>query len=123
MAEHFRCGYACIIGRPNVGKSTLLNKLIGQKLSITSKKPQTTRWQLLGIKTATNYQIIFIDTPGLQNRRQTSLNRHMQREIVESLTYVNVIMFVVEALVWKQPEEQILEMNGLSCIMTVRLRI
>ncbi|OGT77756.1 MAG: GTPase Era [Gammaproteobacteria bacterium RIFCSPLOWO2_02_FULL_52_10] len=112
MAEHFRCGYACIIGRPNVGKSTLLNKLIGQKLSITSKKPQTTRWQLLGIKTATNYQIIFIDTPGLQNRRQSSLNRHMQREIVESLTYVNVIMFVVEALVWKQPEEQILEMIG-----------
>ncbi|MBF8268970.1 MAG: GTPase Era [Gammaproteobacteria bacterium] len=109
MSEHFRCGYACIIGRPNVGKSTLLNKLIGHKLSITSKKPQTTRWQLLGIKTTADYQIIFIDTPGLQTRRQTNLNRHMQREMVDSLAYVNVIILVVEALVWKQPEDQILE--------------
>ena len=116
MSEEFRCGYACIIGRPNVGKSTLLNKFIGQKLSITSKKPQTTRWRLLGIKSTANYQIIFIDTPGLQNRRQSSLNRHMQREIVESLNYVNAIIFVIEALVWKQPEEQILSIIGnLKC--------
>ena len=108
MSEPFRCGYACIIGRPNVGKSSLLNKFIGQKLSITSKKPQTTRWQLLGIKTTADFQMIFIDTPGLQTRRQSNLNRHMQREMVDSLAYVNVIVMVVEAIVWKPPEDQIL---------------
>ena len=108
MSENFRCGYVSIIGRPNVGKSTLLNRLVGQKISITSKKPHTTRWRLLGIKTTIDYQVIFIDTPGLQNKRQTSLHRHMQLEIVESLAYVNVIIFVIEALVWTQTEEQIL---------------
>ena len=108
MSESFCCGYVTIIGRPNVGKSTLLNSLVGQKISITSKKPHTTRWRLLGIKTTTDYQIIFIDTPGLQNRRQPTLHRHMQREIMESLAYVNVIIFVIEALVWTQTEEQIL---------------
>ena len=110
MSDLYRCGYACIVGRPNVGKSTLLNKLIGQKISITSRKPQTTRWRLLGIKTTGQYQIIFIDTPGLQTRRQSTLHRHMQREILESLFCVNVIVFVVEALVWTPTEEKILDL-------------
>jgi GTP-binding protein Era len=110
VTPSFRCGYACIVGRPNVGKSTLLNNLIGQKISITSAKPQTTRWRLLGIKTTPHWQIIFIDTPGLQNRRQSSLHRHMQGEIVESLYNVNVVIFVIEAMKWTKTEERILRL-------------
>jgi len=110
MSDLYRCGYACIVGRPNVGKSTLLNKLIGQKISITSRKPQTTRWRLLAIKTTDQYQIIFIDTPGLQTRQQSTLHRHMQREILESLYGVNVIIFVIEALVWTAAEENIFDL-------------
>lgn len=109
MPEKFQCGYVSIIGRPNVGKSTLLNRLIGQKLSITSKKPQTTRWQVQGIKTTSEYQLIFVDTPGLQNRYRTTMNRHMKREIMDSLSYVDAIIFVIEALAWTEAEEQLLK--------------
>lgn len=109
MPENYQCGYVNIIGRPNVGKSTLLNSLVGQKLSITSKRPQTTRWQLLGIKTTDAYQLIFVDTPGLQNKHRTFINRHMQREIMGSLSYVDVVIFVVEALKWTEIEDQILK--------------
>lgn len=112
MTDKFQCGYVNIIGRPNVGKSTLLNRLVGQKLSITSKRPQTTRWQLLGIKTTAEYQLIFVDTPGLQYSHRTSINRHMQREIMDSLSYVDVVIFVVEALVWTEVEDQILTIIG-----------
>lgn len=109
MPESYHCGYVSIIGRPNVGKSTLLNRLIGQKISITSKKPQTTRWQLLGIKTTPACQFIFVDTPGLQSRYQDSMNRHMQRETMDSLSCVHAILFVIEALVWTEKEDQILQ--------------
>ena len=109
MPGNYHCGYVSIIGRPNVGKSTLLNRLIGQKISITSKKPQTTRWQLLGIRTTPACQIIFVDTPGLPSRHQNSMNRHMQREILDSLSCVHAILFVIEALVWTETEDQILK--------------
>lgn len=106
----FKCGYVTIIGRPNVGKSTLLNKLLGQKLSITSSKPQTTRWHLLGINTTKDYQIIYIDTPGLQSRYNSAINRHMRREFINSLSHVDVLVFVVEELKWTEDDEHVLRL-------------
>lgn len=103
----FRTGYVSIIGRPNVGKSTLLNCLIEQKLSIVSRKPQTTRWNLLGIKTTENSQIIFIDTPGLQKEPKLALNQHMNREVTNTLGHIDLILFVVEALKWNELDENV----------------
>ena len=92
------CGYAAIIGRPNVGKSTLLNQLLGQKISITSRKPQTTRYQILGVKTFKDIQVIYVDTPGLHEGagRRTLLNRYMNRATRGALRDVDVIVFVIE---------------------------
>lgn len=104
----FRCGYATIIGRPNVGKSTFLNRVIGQKLSITSRKPQTTQRRLLGIKTAEHHQIIYIDTPGMQSKYNDAMNRYMRREIKSALTDIDVLVFVVESLKWTEADEEIL---------------
>ncbi|MFT5134556.1 MAG: GTP-binding protein Era [Gammaproteobacteria bacterium] len=106
--DDFRCGYATIIGRPNVGKSTLLNILLGQKLSITSRKPQTTQRRLLGIKTEEKYQIIYIDTPGMQSKYKDAINLYMRREIMNSLTHIDVLVFMVESLKWTKADEDIL---------------
>lgn len=103
----FRCGYITLIGRPNVGKSTLLNRLLGQKLSITSRKPQTTRWHLLGIDTGTDYQAIYIDTPGIQTRYGNALNRHMLREAIDTLDRVDLVLFIVEALKWTPADKYV----------------
>ena len=97
MSEGFRTGYLAIIGQPNVGKSTLLNQLIGQKISITSKKPQTTRHQVTGILTLPDFQYIFVDTPGFQTRHAGALNRVMNRSVTQALAEVDVIICVVEA--------------------------
>lgn len=106
--SQFRTGHVSIIGRPNVGKSTLLNRLINQKLSIVSRKPQTTRWNLQGIKTSSEYQAIFIDTPGLQIRPRFALNRHMNREVLNSLNHIDIILFVIEALKWNELDKNVL---------------
>ena len=79
MQHDFRCGYVAILGRPNVGKSTLLNGLIGQKVSITSRKPQTTRHQILGIKTADEAQIVYVDTPGIHKAGERALHRYLNK--------------------------------------------
>ena len=92
-----RCGAIALIGRPNVGKSTLINALLGQKLSITSRKPQTTRHRIRGILTRPDTQFIFVDTPGYQTRHRSALNRLMNRDITSALAEVDVVMFVVEA--------------------------
>lgn len=94
----FRCGYVAIAGRPNVGKSTLLNRILGQKLSITSRRPQTTRWNLLGIKTAPTYQILYVDTPGIQNQKLGALSRYMNREAGGMLASADLILLLIEAL-------------------------
>lgn len=93
----FRCGAIALIGRPNVGKSTLLNALLGQKLSITSRKPQTTRRSLRGVLTTESAQFIFVDTPGFQTRHRGALNRAMNRSVRSVLGEVDVVALVVEA--------------------------
>jgi GTP-binding protein Era len=92
-----RTGYLAIVGRPNVGKSTLMNRLIGAKVSITSRKAQTTRHRIAGILTAAECQFIFVDTPGFQTRHKGALNRLMNRSVTQTLTSVDVVLFVVEA--------------------------
>lgn len=114
-AQTFRCGYVAITGRPNVGKSTLLNRLLGQKLSITSRRPQTTRWNLLGIKTGSGYQAVYVDTPGIQNRSRGALNRFMNKEVGGALASVDLILFLVEALKWTKADAHALQVTtGLS---------
>lgn len=108
MLNNGHCGYAAIVGRPNVGKSTLLNHLLGQKLSITSRKPQTTRHRLLGIKTEGNTQIIFVDTPGLHQRKHSAMNRHLNRAATRSMEGVDVIVWLVEALQWTEEDTYVL---------------
>lgn len=104
-----RCGHVAIIGRPNVGKSTLVNRLVGQKFSITSRKAQTTRHRLLGIKTTTNAQIIYVDTPGLHAGSGRALNRYMNRAASTALVGVDLILFVVEAGRWTDGDSHVLE--------------
>jgi len=108
--KEFRTGYVSIIGRPNVGKSTLLNHLVEQKLSIVSRKPQTTRWNLLGIKTSSESQIIFIDTPGLQKEPKLALNQQMNKAVSSTLNYIDIILFVVESLKWNELDENVIEL-------------
>lgn len=95
---NYRSGYVAIIGRPNVGKSTLLNCILGQHLSITSKKPQTTRHRLLGIKTTSTAQAVYIDTPGLHQNYKGAMHRYMNREAMTTLNDVDVIVFVVDRI-------------------------
>lgn len=108
-----RAGYAALLGRPNVGKSTLLNRLIGQKLSITAPKPQTTRHVILGIQTLPDAQIVYVDTPGLhrQNGRR-AMNRYLNRTAASVLGYVDVVVFLIEALRWTDEDEDV--MNRLA---------
>ncbi len=103
--NEFRCGYVAIVGRPNVGKSTLLNHLVGQKISITASKPQTTRHRILGIKTTETYQAIYIDTPGIHKKTPRELNRYMNRTANHSLWDVDLIVFMVAGLTWRSDDE------------------
>jgi len=107
VAEH-HCGFVAIAGRPNVGKSTLLNRLIGQKVSITSRKPQTTRQRILGIKSGPGFQAIYVDTPGLHEHGKRALNRYMNESARSALREVDVILFVVEGLRWTEQDDYVL---------------
>jgi GTP-binding protein Era len=100
-----KCGYIAIVGRPNVGKSTLLNHILGQKLSINSRKPQTTRHNLLGIKNYKQTQFLFVDTPGLHSDQKKALNRYMNHSVTTAIKDVDVIVFVVEKLQWLSEDE------------------
>jgi len=104
-----RCGFVAIVGRPNVGKSTLLNHILGQKLSITSRKPQTTRHQVLGIKTEGPVQAIYVDTPGMHEDEPRALNRYMNKAASSALIDVDVVVFVVDQLAWTTADEMVLE--------------
>src|SRR5688572_1678785 len=104
-----RCGYAAIVGRPNVGKSTLLNALVGTKLSIVTPKPQTTRHRILGILTQPSSQIVFVDTPGIHSTGRRVMNQFMNRSATSSLADADVVIFMLEALVWNDEDERILQ--------------
>ncbi|MFK0379193.1 GTPase Era [Pandoraea sp. NPDC090278] len=106
----FRCGTVAIVGRPNVGKSTLLNALVGQKISITSRKAQTTRHRITGINTTEDAQYIFVDTPGFQTRHATALNRSLNRAVTSTLSSVDVVMFVIEAGNFGPDDEKVLKL-------------
>jgi GTP-binding protein Era len=107
--NEFRCGYVAIVGRPNVGKSTLLNRILGQKISITTRKPQTTRHRINGIKTTADAQVVYVDTPGVHRDVKKQLNRVMNRAAVTALSDVDVIVFVVEGLSWKDEDQYIFQ--------------
>ena len=96
-AADFRCGHVAIVGRPSVGKSTLMNALVGAKISITSKKPQTTRHRIVGIATDAAAQFVFVDTPGFQTQHRSRLNEHLNRAVRESLSDVDVVVLVLDA--------------------------
>ena len=104
-----RCGHVAIVGRPNVGKSTLVNRLVGHKLSITSRKAQTTRYRLLGIKSTRAAQIIYVDTPGLHPGSTRALNRYMNRAASSALVGVDVIVLVIEASRWTDGDSHVLD--------------
>ena len=104
-----RCGFVTVVGRPNVGKSTLVNRIVGRKLSITSSRPQTTRHRILGVVTCDTSQVIFVDTPGIHRGRTRALNRYMNRVATRSLVGVDLAILVVEASGWTPDDDHILE--------------
>ncbi|MFN6960908.1 MAG: GTPase Era [Rhodocyclaceae bacterium] len=107
-AEPFRAGYLAIVGCPNVGKSTLMNRLVGAKFSITSSKAQTTRHRIHGILTTDTNQFVFVDTPGFQTEYRTALNRAMNRTVSAVLSDVDVILFVIDARRWREQDRAVL---------------
>jgi GTP-binding protein Era len=119
----FKSGYVAIIGRPNVGKSTLINRVLGQKLCITSRRPQTTRHRILGIKTEEDSQLIYVDTPGLHIDDKKAMNRYMNRAAASSIDDVDVILFVVDGMNWTDEDEKVLERLKVSAKAPVILVI
>ena len=104
-----RAGYVAIIGRPNVGKSTLLNHILGQKLSITSRKPQTTRHKIMGIKTEGDVQVVYVDTPGMHENHDKALNRYMNKAAQSAVKDVDVIVFMIDRTKWTSEDEMVLK--------------
>ncbi|MCA6064679.1 GTPase Era [Thalassolituus marinus] len=104
-----RTGYVAIVGRPNVGKSTLLNRILGQKLSITSRKPQTTRHQILGIKTENDVQVVYVDTPGIHKINDKAINRYMNKAATTAVKDVDLIILMIDRLRWTDEDEMALQ--------------
>ena len=122
MSLEFHCGYVALVGRPNVGKSTLMNRILGQKLSIVTAKPQTTRQRIAGIKTTDQGQIIYIDTPGIHLAAKKALNRYMNRIAHASFHEVDLILFLIEAGRWTRQDEHVarsLESVGVPVLLVV----
>lgn len=121
MSAPYRAGTVAIVGRPNVGKSTLLNRLVGAHVSITSRKAQTTRHRILGIRTDTAAQIVFVDTPGYQTRHANALNRAMNRAVTGTLAGVDAALFVAEAWAWDDRDDQALALvpPGLPTVLAL----
>jgi len=117
----FRCGYIAIVGRPNVGKSTLMNALIGAKLSITSRKAQTTRHRITGIQTKDATQYVYVDTPGFQTRHANPLNRTLNRTVTNTLTASDVILFIIEAGTFGPADQLVIDLlpKDVPCILVI----
>ncbi|MFA6303700.1 MAG: GTPase Era [Legionella sp.] len=116
------CGYIALVGRPNVGKSTLMNRILKQKISITSKKPQTTRHSILGILTEGEYQFVFVDTPGIHQGSKKAINRMMNKTAITVLRDVDVIAFLVDGTHWEEEDEYVLSLikqSEIPCILVV----
>ena len=112
----YKSGFVAVIGRPNVGKSTIINEFMGQKLTITSPKPQTTRHRIHAIDTTKDYQIVFVDTPGIHISRKKAINSYMNRAASSSLKDVDVILWLVEAGLWTKEDDRVLEhVSSLDC--------
>ncbi|UNU74155.1 GTPase Era [Moraxella nasovis] len=109
ISDKFRAGFVAIVGRPNVGKSTLMNHLLGQKLSITSRKPQTTRHRIHGILTDSIKQIVFVDTPGIHAKEVKAINERMNKAAVSALSDVDLVLFVVDSVQWREDDLLTLE--------------
>lgn len=107
--SRYHCGYVAIVGRPNVGKSTLLNYILGQKIAITSRKPQTTRHRMLGIKTTETAQAIYVDTPGIHGKTPRAINRYMNRTAASSMMDVDVVVFMIEGTLWTADDQLVLD--------------
>ncbi|MES2153000.1 MAG: GTPase Era [Pseudomonadota bacterium] len=108
--DNFRCGYIAIVGRPNVGKSTLMNQLIGAKVSITSRKAQTTRHRITGIQTIEDAQFIYVDTPGFQTRHSNALNNTLNKTVTNTLISADVILYLIEAGTFGPADQQVIEL-------------
>jgi len=115
----YHSGYAVLVGRPNTGKSTLLNRLLGQKLAITSHKPQTTRHRIMGIRSEEEGQIVFVDTPGIHDRGEKAMNFYLNRTAHSALQDVDIILFVVQALAWTEEDERVLKAIKQTGIPTI----
>ncbi|MFT5590412.1 MAG: GTP-binding protein Era [Bradyrhizobium sp.] len=118
---NFRCGYIAIVGRPNVGKSTLMNALIGAKVSITSRKAQTTRHRITGIQTVEDTQFIYVDTPGFQTKHANALNKTLNKTVANTLTSADVILFLIEAGTFGPADQQVLDLipDSVPCILVI----
>ena len=118
--EHdHRCGFVTVVGRPNVGKSTLVNRIVGRKFSITSNRPQTTRHRILGIASSDTSQIIFVDTPGIHTGHTRALNRYLNRVASRALIGVDLIMMVIEASGWCHDDDHILDRVGAEAVPVI----
>ncbi|MDB5768802.1 GTPase Era [Collimonas fungivorans] len=120
-ATDFRCGYIAIVGRPNVGKSTLMNELIGAKVSITSRKAQTTRHRITGIQTVADTQFVYVDTPGFQTRHSNALNKTLNRTVTTTLTAADVILYIIEAGTFGPADQQVMALlpANVPCILVI----
>jgi GTP-binding protein Era len=124
MKNEFLCGYVALIGKPNTGKSTLMNALVGEKLSITAHRPQTTRHQILGIKTSEDYQCIFVDTPGIHDSRKKAIHRYMNRAATSMLDDADLICVLIDITAYNQDDEKILQrVSGYRNVLVVLNKI
>ncbi len=116
LPTNFRSGLAAIVGRPNVGKSTLMNHLLGQKISITSRKPQTTRHKILGIDNQADAQIVYVDTPGMHLKEVKAMNKMLNKTATSALKDIDVVVFVIDALKWTEDDQMVADkLANLHC--------